>query len=165
MLRALLRPFVAVLALLLLFEEWLWDLLKTQLRRLGQLPLVRQFEDALRRLPPWASVLVMMLPALVLLPFKMLGLWAVAHRHPLLGVGIVAAAKIIGTALAAHLFDLVRDNALRVRWFAALYRFVMGLLAKAHAWLERQPLYQSVRAWARTMRVRARGWLNAVFKT
>lgn len=148
--------FVAVLALLLVLEEWLWDALKAQLHRLSQLPLVHRAEGWLRSLPPWASVLIMLLPALVLLPFKVLGLWALAHRHPLLGVGIVLLAKLTGTALAAYLFDLVRDNARKIGWFDMLYCAIRRLLARAHAWLESQAAYQRARA---TLH-RARIWLH-----
>ncbi len=80
-LQRLLKPFIGLLALLLVFEEWLWELPKAQLHRLSALPAVRMMEQRLQTLPPWASVLVLVVPALVLLPFKLVGLWALAHGH------------------------------------------------------------------------------------
>lgn len=125
-----LKPFVALLVLLLLAEEWLWDHLKRCVARLGALPGVRAFEARLRALPPWASLLVMLLPAAVLLPFKLAALWALGHGHRVLGFLVFVAAKLVGTGLAAYLFDLVRDSARQVKAFDRFYGAVMRLLAR-----------------------------------
>ncbi len=68
------------------------------------------------------------------------------HGHLFLGVGIFIAAKVTGTALAAYLFDLVRDKARELAWFNAVYLFITNLLRQAHAWLAAQPAYMLVRA-------------------
>lgn len=141
-----LKPVVGLLALLLVCEEWLWDSLKAQAHRLSRLPAVHRLECWLGTLPPWASLLVLVVPAVVLLPFKLGALWALAHGHALLGVLTLVAAKLTGTALAAYLFDLVRDNARKLAWFNALYNAIMSLLARAKAWLALQPVYAWVRA-------------------
>ncbi|RVT86197.1 hypothetical protein [Inhella crocodyli] len=147
-----LKPFVTLLVLLLLAEEWLWDHLKRCVARLGALPGVRAFEARLRALPPWASLAVMLLPAAVLLPFKLAALWALGHGHRVLGLLVFVAAKLVGTGLAAYLFDLVRDSARQVKAFDRFYGAVMRLLARAHAWLHAQPLYRSIRAQAQAWR-------------
>lgn len=146
MFMGLLKPVVALLALLLLFEEWLWEGLKTQLHRLSRLPGVHRLECWLGSLPPWASLCVLVVPALALLPFKLAALWALAHGHAALGVLTLVAAKLTGTALAAYLFDLVRASARKLEWFDAVYRAVMNLLARAKAWLAEQPVYVWVHA-------------------
>lgn len=87
----------------------------------------------------------MLIPGACLLPFKLAGVWALAHGHPLLGLGIFVMAKMTGTALAAYLFDVVRDKARELAWFDALYRWVMEMLRRAHAWLEAQTTYRAVR--------------------
>ncbi len=142
----MLKPVIGLLALVLVFEEWLWDALKAQLHRLSRLPAVHRLEAWLGALPPWASLLVLAVPALVLLPFKLGALWALAHGHALLGVLTLVAAKLTGTALAAYLFDLVRDNARKLAWFDAVYNAVMALLGRAKAWLASQPVYCKVRS-------------------
>lgn len=142
----MLKPVIGLLALVLVFEEWLWDALKAQLHRLSRLPAVHRLEVWLGALPPWASLLVLAVPALALLPFKLGALWALAHGHALLGVLTLVAAKLTGTALAAYLFDLVRDNARKLAWFNAVYNAVMALLGRAKAWLASQPAYCKVRS-------------------
>jgi len=149
----LLKPFIAVVALILVFEEWLWDVLKAQLHRLSHWAVVRSMERWFSALPPWASLLVMVIPAAALLPFKIAGLWALAHGHALLGLLVFVLAKIAGTALAAYLFDLVRNQARQLHWFNRLYLFIQQLLQAAHAWLAAQPVYVQVRDRVRAARM------------
>lgn len=150
---------MTLLALILLFEEWLWDALKRGMRRLGVALHLQRLEAWLSRLPPWASLLVMLSPVALLLPFKVAALWALSHHHKLLGILIYVAAKITGTALIAYLFDLVRDNARRIAWFDRFYGWVMGWLARARAWLHSRPIYQQARAQIQSWKAGARAWL------
>jgi hypothetical protein len=148
---------VGLLAVLLLLEEWLWDALGRGMRRLALALHLKRFEAALRALPAWASLAVLSLPALVLLPFKLLAFWAMSHGHAVLGFLTFVGAKLTGTALAAYLFDLVRDNARKLRWFDQLYTAVMSLLRRAKTWLHAQPLYQATRAKLQAWRMRWAG--------
>jgi hypothetical protein len=159
LLRRLLKPLVATLALFLVFEEWLWDHLKAFMRRLADHAWVRHLEAYLRRMPPWASLLVLLLPGALLLPFKVAGLWAIAHGYPLFGLLIFVLAKLSGTALAAYLFDLVRENARKLAWFDRLYLWVTGMLQRARAWLAAQPAYLAAQAWGRRIKAQVREWL------
>ncbi len=159
--RRWLKPFIAPLVLLLLAEEWLWHHPKRLVARVGALPGMQALESRLRQLPPWASLLVLLLPAALMLPFKVAALWALASGHRVLGLLVFVAAKLVGTGLAAYLFDLVRDSARQLPWFDRLYTAVVRLLARARAWLQAQALYQSVRAQAQAWRQRWRHWRGA----
>lgn len=139
--KRLLHPIIFVLAGLLVFEEWLWDALKAQFRKLGSLALFRAIERGLRQLGPWSSLLVLLFPALILFPFKLAALWALTNGHSILGLGVLICAKLTGTGVAAYLFDIVRDNARQLAWFDRVYVAVTALLARAKAWLKAQPAY------------------------
>jgi hypothetical protein len=155
--RALLKPVIAVLALVLVFEEWLWDGLQALVHRLSGWPVVHRLECWLRGLSPWGSLLVMLLPALALLPFKVAALWALGHGHPWWGLFTLLMAKLTGTALAAYLFDLVRERARQLAWFNTFYTAVLRLLQRAKDWLWAQPAYVTVR----TRVADARAWLRS----
>lgn len=157
----LLKPLIAVVALALVFEEWLWDALKAQLHRLSGLPAIHRMELWLQALPPWASLGVMLVPALALLPFKLAALWALANGHPVLGVLAFVMAKLTGTALAAYLFDLVRDRARLMPWFDTLYTAILRWLSAARAWLAAQPGY----VWARSVAKEAKGRMRGLMTT
>ena len=155
---ALLKPFITLLALLLLAYEWLWELLKHQMQRLRRWPAVLRMEARAKRLSPWASLAVMALPLLVLLPFKMVALWALAHGQELLGVSMYVLAKVVGMSLISYLFDLVRDGARQLPWFDRLYSALMRLLMRAKAWVHARPVYQAAKAWAQRVRGAIQAW-------
>lgn len=127
----------ALLGLVILFEEWGWEPLQRALAWVGRLPLLRQLEAGIARLPPWAALALFVLPSLLLLPVKLLALWLIAQGQAMAGVGVIVGAKIIGTALVARLFVLTRPALMRLAWFAALYErwttWKEGVLARIRA--------------------------------
>lgn len=110
-----------LLALVIVFEEWGWEPLQRLLARMGRLPGLRWIEGVVRGLPPWAAVLVFALPSLMLLPIKLLALWTIGQGHVVLGMLIIVAAKLVGTAVLARLFTLTQPVLLQLAWFAWLY--------------------------------------------
>ena len=64
------RTAVALVALLLLFEEWGWEPLAALLARLGKLPAVAWLERRIASLPPYGALVTFFVPALMLLPVK-----------------------------------------------------------------------------------------------
>jgi hypothetical protein len=121
-LRRLLRnTFTALLALVLLFEEWGWEPLQALLAKLARLPLRAWVESRIARLPPWAAVAVFALPAVALLPVKLLALFLIGRHHAFMGLCVLLGAKVIGTALLARLFTLTQPALMRLAWFARWY--------------------------------------------
>jgi hypothetical protein len=113
------------LASLFLFEAWLWDWLGSALGRVvDALPLddLRTgFEAFVRRRSPWASLTLFAFPLALLAPIKFAALYFLAHHHLVAGLGCFLAAKLIGFASGAYLFDLCRPQLLKIAFFAQLY--------------------------------------------
>jgi hypothetical protein len=110
-----------LLALLLLFEEWGWEPLAALLAKLARLPVWAAVERTIARLPPWAALALFALPAIALLPVKLLALFLMGHGHALMGVCVLLTAKLIGTAILARLFTLTQPALMRLPWFARWY--------------------------------------------
>ena len=143
------------LALIILFEEWGWEPLQRALARIGRWPGLRWIEGRVRALPPWAAVALFALPTALLLPVKLLALWAVGRGHVALGLAVIALAKVAGTAVVARLFTLTQPALIRLRWFAWAHAHWMRL---KHAVLERARASWAWRV-ARALRRRwARRW-------
>ncbi|MCJ0763297.1 hypothetical protein [Variovorax terrae] len=117
-LRLLLTP---VLALVLLFEEWGWELLAGLLARLARLPLWAWLERRIERLPPWAALLIFGLPVLALVPIKLLAVYLFGTGHKTLGLMLLLGAKGLGTAVVARLFQLTQPALMKLDWFARWY--------------------------------------------
>jgi hypothetical protein len=121
MLRWLLRGLEALLALLILFEEWGWESLHRLAARVARLPPLAWLERHISALPPYGALVVVLLPTLALLPLKVAALWLIGIGRAGLGLGLILAAKVFGTALLARLFHLTQPALMRLAWFARLY--------------------------------------------
>jgi hypothetical protein len=145
--RILTYPLIAVAAIVMLFEEWLWHRLIRLGDRLARLPLVGHIEAWIAALPPYGALLFFLVPVLILLPIKIIALFLLAHGHGFLGIVTIALAKLIGTAWAARIYHLTSMQLLKIRWFA---RFHTWFLAKKDAlleWLGAQSPWRAAQAW------------------
>ena len=153
----------APLVLVVLFEEWGWEPLARAFAALGRLPWLGQLERRIARLPPWAALLAFGVPVLTLIPVKLLALYFFGKGHMVLGLSLVVAAKLTGTALAARLFQLTEPALMQMAWFARLYTpwkswkdRVLMQIRKSGPWLA------AARLKARLKAVGSRAW--AAFK-
>ena len=133
MLRFLLRLLQLPLALVVMFYEWGWETLSHVFDWLAKRPIWGLMERGIRRLPPWAALLVFLLPSALLFPVKLLALWLIASGQKLAGVVLILVAKIVGTAIVARLFTLTQPALLQLEWFARLYRW---LVPWKDAWMD-----------------------------
>jgi hypothetical protein len=130
----LLTPLVYLAALVLLLEEWCWDVGMRLALALARWPWLQTLETHVRRMPPWAALCAFVLPGLLLLPIKLLALMAIAHGHAASGIATLVVAKIGGAAVVARLYTLTLPTLLAVRWFARAHG---GFMAHKARWIAR----------------------------
>lgn len=111
----------ALIAVILLFEEWGWEPLAALFARLARLPLWAWMERGITRLPPWAALLAFGVPMLALLPVKLAALYLFGQGHAGLGLALLLGAKLLGTAVLARLFQLTQPALMQLGWFARWY--------------------------------------------
>jgi hypothetical protein len=147
--RKLLRPLWVLLALVFLFEAWLWEHLASVVAWVvARLPIAavrRRAAAWIEGLAPEATLVVFIVPVLLLLPLKFLGLWMLAHGSWLGAVGVLALAKMIGLGVTAFIFDLTLPKLLQLAWFRRLYGWVIWALARAHALVD--PIKRRIKVW------------------
>ncbi|MFO1266850.1 MAG: hypothetical protein U1F67_08805 [Rubrivivax sp.] len=152
----LLAPLRLVLALVILFEEWGWEPLQRGAHRAAAATARRVEHDrpraALQRSScsscrRWRCCRC-----------RIGALWLVAHGQKLLGVLVIAAAKVVGTALMARLFTLTQPALMRLPWFAALYGRWSAWKEALLAWVRSSAVWRTMRAWRRQWRERLRRW-------
>jgi hypothetical protein len=158
LLRWLQRGVEALLALLILFEEWGWEPLKRVMAWIARWPPLGWLERRIASLPPYLALVVFFAPTLLLIPVKLAALWLIGRGQALLGVVTIVAAKLAGTALVAWLFHLTHPALMRLAWFAAFYaRWTMWkgeLLARVRA----SPVWRASRALKQRLRQRVARW-------
>jgi len=156
--RILTAPLVFVAAVIILLEDWLWDDLQRLAAWFGRLPVFKQVEGLILRLPPAAALGLFIVPSLVLIPVKLLALWFISRGHALLGVGTIVAAKIAGTALVARLFTLTKPKLLTFVWFAWLYERITAFKSRIYTAIKSSAVYQVIHRFAARLRERFRVW-------
>jgi hypothetical protein len=167
MLRRLLHPIWILLAIIFLIEAWLWDRLEPIVARVVAWIPLRAFKrwlaERVDSLSPAMTLIVFIVPVIPLFPLKLVGLWLLAHEYWFSAVGTILFAKLLGVGVTAFVFDVTRSKLLEMRWFEALYEFVMRTRARAAELVD--PIKRRIRellrgdgdGWsARTLRLIAR---------
>ena len=146
----------ALLALLILFEEWGWEPLQRAMARLARLPVLRSLERWVGGLSPGAALATFLVPSMLLVPVKLAALWFIGRGEPMMGLAVLVLAKLVGTAVVARLFALTKPALLTLPRFAAGYgRWVMfkaDLLARVRgswAWRTGRAMRRRIRRWGR----------------
>ena len=138
--RRLLKPLWILLALVFLFEAWLWEHLRPLVAWVVDLiawnKLKARFAAWIEHLSPYPTLLIFLIPPVILFPFKLLGLWMLAHGSWLGAMTVLVLAKLVGTGVAAFIFDVTRPKLLQLPWFRWIYEHVLVLLAKAQALID-----------------------------
>ena len=55
---------------------------------------------------------------MLLFPIKLVALWLIQDGQATLGIGVIVAAKVLGTAFVGRLFILVEPQLMTFAWFA-----------------------------------------------
>jgi hypothetical protein len=164
--RRALRPVLILLALLFLFEAWLWThlepLVAFVVARIPLQGLKARIAAAIERLSPAATLIVFIVPLVVLFPLKFLEFWLLAHRHWAAAVLTLIAAKLLGLGVTAFVFGVARPKLMQMPWFARFYQWVMWLLERAHALVD--PLKSRIRIWLRMLQPARAGRATRLFR-
>ncbi|MFY9608017.1 MAG: hypothetical protein WAU45_05300 [Blastocatellia bacterium] len=153
-------PFVLTAAVIILLEDWLWDDLARLAAAIGQLPVFRQMEGFIVRLPPYAALAFFAVPSALLIPVKLTAVYFIAHGHAMVGLLTVAAAKIAGTALVARLFTLTRPKLLRIAWFAWLYERFLAFKSRVYAVIKSTRVYKAAHQMHLRVRRALKVWMG-----
>lgn len=149
--RLLLVPLSWFAAIVFLIEEAIWDWTAKLMARLGAVRLVRTIEKHIASLVPRWALVTFLLPSLILIPAKLLGLHAITSGHLFLGSTVFILAKLLGMALFSRIFNLTCPALMQLAWFARLYAFVMYYRNRIHAYLDNWPAYQRIKLGIRVL--------------
>lgn len=147
--RRLLKPLWFLLALVFVIEAWLWDHLRPLVAAVVNLiawdRLKARLAQLVEWLPPWAVLIVFVVPFIVLLPLKFLEVYLLVHRQWIAAILVLVLAKLLGLGVTAFIFDVTRPKLLQMAWFRRLYELMLYWLAKAHALID--PIKARIRRW------------------
>ncbi|MEQ1517581.1 MAG: hypothetical protein ABL931_13950 [Usitatibacteraceae bacterium] len=163
-LRRVLRAILTIpLALWVFLEEWVWVEMLAFMAWLGRLPPIHWAEAQIAKLPRYAALIAFVIPGAILLPFKLVAFWLIAHGHGLYGLTVFVIAKIVGTAFLARIFSLTKPALLSIGWFSKCYYAIIGWKERLYAYVRALPAYQRVRELARAMKLAIKARWKAMF--
>lgn len=151
---ALVFTFEVIAALILLFEEWGWRPLAAGLARLARYRFWARIELWIAGLPPYAAVAVFAAPSLLLFPVKISALWLLAEGHILTAGALLAAAKVVSTALVARIFMLTKPALMQLEWFAWAYNKFIPWKEALFDTIRQSTVWKAGHAVAQTVRAR-----------
>lgn len=133
------RVLFLILALVFLFESWLWDttgsVIEKLITKLPLQPLKHWVAERVSALNPWATLFVFIIPAVVLFPLKLLAMWLMTKGQVLLGLGLVIIAKCIGFGVSSFLFHVCKPQLLQLSWVRIVYHALVRWKELATAYL------------------------------
>jgi hypothetical protein len=151
--RAMRGALLALAAFVLFIEEWGWRPLTAFAARLAAWPPIARLEQHIRALPPYWALALFIVPAVALFPVKLVALWLIHLGRVTLGVAVIVAAKLIGTALVGRLFILTEPQLMHFAWFARALGWWRATKERIRAAVHAAPAWRALRAGVRRWRL------------
>lgn len=158
--RALATIVVVVWAL---FDDLLFPLVRPLIRWLSSLSLFEALGAAIARLPPYAVLVLLAVPFVLIEPLKLVALYWIATGLFVRGVALLVISYLLSIFTLDRIYHAGHVPLMRIGWFARLMRWIVRLrdhafaIAKSTAaWRWAAETTSAVRTWFRTVLQSAR---------
>ncbi|WP_031438012.1 hypothetical protein [Methylobacter tundripaludum] len=142
------KTLLSLLAIFLIIEEWLWDLLTAFGRSLSRWLNLQQFEQWLSQTTATIALVAFSIPILIVTPINLAAFGLLAKGLILQGILMEVLAKLLGTLLVARVFALTKPQLLTFTFLRITYTTVTRWLQWAHAKVTETAVYR----WARQLK-------------
>ncbi|MSP76737.1 MAG: hypothetical protein EXR12_11440 [Rhodospirillaceae bacterium] len=159
-LELLLVPFAAAI---IFIEQTLIRYLNVATAWLARWTPIARLEAWLVTLPPWAALLAFVAPSLLLLPVKLAAVWFAAHGQVVFAFLAVASGKVIGTAIVARLYRILRPTLVTLPWFAWADTRFFAWRDRIYAFVRSMPAWQRAAELVQRLRRRVADLVSGLF--
>ena len=150
---------LSLLAVFLIIEEWLWDLLSALGHQLVRWLRLENLERWLSQTSPPMALLAIMIPVGIVTPINLLALWLLLHGLIIEGILLEVFAKLLGTLLIARVFSLTKSQLLTFKLFSIIYTTISAWLHWAHEKIVDTAIYR----YSREIKVQVKARVKAFF--
>ncbi|CAJ0817302.1 hypothetical protein LMG19087_03053 [Ralstonia wenshanensis] len=158
------RSLIVAAALILLLEEWIWNVMQQATARLAALPWVQAAERKLAQLEPIEALCAFALPMLALLPFKLAAVYVLARGHLIAGALVLVVAKIVSTGLGVRIYSAVRPQLHTIAWYARWESAFLAWKQRMIAALQATPTWQALQVRIAVWRARRHGLMQQMWR-
>lgn len=145
-----------------LLDELLFPLFRPAIRWLGDLQLFQALARLIQRLPPYAVLVLLAVPFIVIEPAKVFALYWGAVGHPIQGLILLGIAQIVSILTCDRIFHVGYEPLMRIGWFKRLMSWLIGLRDNALGWAKATEVWKASAAMIRTVRTWFRGVLASL---
>lgn len=158
------RGLILIAALILLFEEWIWNAMLRITTRLAAHRWVQAAERQLAALEPIEALCAFALPMLALLPFKLAAVYVLARGHLVAGTFVLVLAKVVSTGLGVRIYYAVRPQLHTIAWYARWEAAFLAWKRRMVAALRATPTWQALQARLAVWRAHRHGLVQQLWR-
>ena len=151
---------LSLLAIILIIEEWLWDVLTAIGHSLVQWLNLEHFERRLSQSSPNIALFAFMIPVLIVTPINLAAFVLLAHGLILQAIMLEVLAKLLGTLLIARVFALTKPQLLTFAFLAIIYSTIIRWLHWAHQKITETTFYRLAMQLKTEVITRVSTWFN-----
>ncbi len=152
--RALEIATVPLAAAIVFFEQTLIKYLNVAMAAVARWPPIAKLEAWLVQLPPYAALAAFAAPSILILPIKLITLWCAATGRYELALATLIAGKMLGTAVLARLYRILRPRLMTIPWFARVDTWVFYWRDQAYAFVKSLPAWKRMAVLVQQLRAR-----------
>lgn len=109
------------IAMWVLAEDVFWSVCERLMAFVVRWEWLKVLEKKIASFGPYTALAMFLIPGLVLIPFKLSGVFLMGHGHYVLGLIMFLLAKLAGTAIGARLFVILKPSLMKLPWFAKYF--------------------------------------------
>jgi hypothetical protein len=166
--RALLRVAEAIVFVYVILDAIVTPLFRPVLRWTAQLRLILRLQDFVRRLPPYAILVLLVVPHVIIEPAKIYAVYLIGSGHPRIGLITLALTYLVGLVVVERIYHAGKEKLRTIAWVAKLLDWLFGFRDRLIAWAKSTQAWAFARAakqWARGLiaqvRLRIGAWLGS----
>ena len=99
------------------------------------MPSLLYLRRVIRRLGPYASLALLALPLAIVEPMKLVAVVVCGAGHWMTGTFVLIGAYALSIFFVERLFKLVKPQLLKLRWFATVWTWFVGVRRQLWLWL------------------------------
>ena len=151
---------LSFLAVILIIEEWLWDLLTAFGHSLVKWLNIESFEQWLSQTSPAIALVAFSIPIMIVTPINLIAFGLLAHGLILQGILLELLAKLLGTVLIARVFALTKPQLLTFAFLRIIYTTITGWLQWAHRQITETAVYRWSKQFKAEAKAKFAAWFN-----
>ncbi len=151
---------LSLLAIILIFEEWLWELLTVIGHSLIRWLNLEAFEQWLSQTSRTMALVTFTIPLLIVMPINLVAFILLANGLIMQGILLELLAKLLGTLLVARVFALTKPQLMTFTFLRVVYTTINGWLQWAHQKITDTSIYRWSKQFKAEAKIRFSAWFN-----